>query len=159
MSVDTAKVEGRRTLKFNTLDEILADIEKLNQSKRRTIGNWSDGQILKHLSVPMAWCLDGAQLRAAWYIRLMGWLIKNRFLKNPMPPGFKLPAKFAEVLEVPPTTSWDDGLQTIRTMIARMKAESQRHPSPFLGELTREQWEQLHCRHCELHLSFIIPEA
>jgi hypothetical protein len=40
-----------------------------------------------------------------------------------------------------------------------MKAEPQRFPSPFLGELTREQWDQLHCRHCELHLSFILPES
>jgi hypothetical protein len=158
MSVDTAKVEGRRTLKFNTLDDIVADLDKLNESKRRTLGNWSDGQILKHLTVPMAWSLDGAKVRAAWYIRLMGWMIKNRFLRNPMPAGFKLPADVAEHLEVPPA-SWEDGLQSIKAAIARMKAEPQRHPSPFLGELTREQWEQLHCRHCELHLSFIIPEA
>lgn len=157
MPVDTTKVEGRRTLNFNSLDEILADIEKLNQGKRRTIGNWSDGQILKHLTVPMVWCLDGAKLKAAWYIRLMGWMIKNRFLRNPMPAGFKLSKDFAEHLEAPPT-SWEDGLQAIRSTIARMKAESQRHPSPFLGELTREQWDQLHCRHSELHLSFIVPE-
>jgi hypothetical protein len=158
MPVDTAKVAGRRTLKFNSLDEILADIEKLNQGNRRTLGNWSDGQILKHLTVPMAWCLDGAKLKAAWYMRLMGWMIKNRFLRSPMPPGFKLPKDFAEHLEAPPTT-WEDGLQVIRSTIARMKAEPQRFPSPFLGELTREQWDQLHCRHCELHLSFILPES
>ena len=27
----------------------------------------------------------------------------------------------------------------------------------LLGELTREQSDQLHCRHCELHLSFLVP--
>ena len=26
-------------------------------------------------------------------------------------------------------------------------------------ELTREQWDQLHCRHAELHLSFLTPES
>jgi Protein of unknown function (DUF1569) len=158
MPVDTAKVEGRRTLHFNSLDDILADVERLNQGKVRAIGNWSPGQVLKHLTVPMIWCLDGAQLKGSWIIRIVGWLIKNRILRKPMSAGFKLSNDFAEHL-VPPETSWEDGLQAIRTAIARMKAESQRHPSPFLGEMTREQWDQLHCRHSELHLSFLIPLA
>lgn len=158
MSVDTAKVEGRRTLHFNSLDDIAAEIERLNQGKVRALGNWSPGQILKHLTVPMFWCLDGAPLKAPWHFRAMSWFFKKRFLRMPMQAGFKLPANFAERL-VPGETSWEDGLQVIRTALARMKAEPQRHPSPFLGEMTREQWEQLHCRHCELHLSFLISES
>jgi hypothetical protein len=156
MPVDTAKVQGRRTLHFNSLDDILADVEKLNQSPRRAIGNWSPGQILKHVSINMIWSLDGAPVTAPWYIRLIGWWIRNRFLTEPMSAGFILPSATADHL-VPGETSWEDGLQAFRTGIARMKAESQRHKSPFLGELTREQWDQLHCRHCELHLSFLIP--
>jgi hypothetical protein len=158
MPVDTAKVAGRRTLHFNALDEILADVERLNQSKVRAIGNWSPGQLLKHLSMPMVWCLDGAPLKGSWIIRIFGWFIKNRFLRNPMSAGFKLSDDFAKHLVPPAEVSWEDGVQAIRVAIARMKAESQRHPSPFLGELTREQWDQLHCRHSELHLSFLIPE-
>jgi hypothetical protein len=157
MSVDTAKVEGRRTLHFNTLDDILADVERLGQGKVRALGNWSPGQILKHVTVPMLWCLDGAPLKGAWYIRLMSFFFKKKFLRDPMPAGFKLPEDFARQL-VPGETSWEDGLQAIRATLARLKAEPQRHPSPFLGEMTREQWDQLHCRHCELHLSFLVPE-
>lgn len=156
MSVDTAKVQGRRTLKFNTLDDILADVEQLNQGQIRVLGNWSGGQVLKHLTVPMLWCLDGAPLKTSWFIRLIGWFMKNRFLANPMPAGFKLSSNFATHL-VPGDTSWEDGLQALRAAIQRMKNESQRYPSPFLGELTPEQWVQLHCRHAELHLSFLQP--
>jgi hypothetical protein len=158
MPVDTAKVEGRRTLHFNTPDDILADVERLNQGKVRALGNLSPGQILKHLTVPMLWSLDGAPIKAAWHMRLVAWIMKKRFLCNPMPAGFKLPENFAKQL-IPGETSWEDGLQAIRTALARMKAEPQRHPSPILGELTREQWDQLNCRHCELHLSFLIPDA
>ena len=156
MSVDTTKVEGRRTLKFNSLDDILADLERLNQGPVRNLGNWTPGQLLKHLTMPMVWCLDGTSLRSPWHMRFFGWLIKNRILNSPMPAGFKMPADLAE--RMPPSeTTWEDGLQTLRAVIARLKAESQRYPSPFLGELTRQQWDQLHCRHCELHLSFLIP--
>jgi len=158
MPVDTAKVEGRRSLHFNTLDDIAADIERLNQGKVRALGNWSPGQILKHMSVPMLWCLDGAPFKAGWPIRLACWFMKNRFLRKPMAAGFKVSGDFAKHA-LPAETSWEDGLQAIRAALARMKAEPQRHPSPMLGEMTREQWDQLHCRHCELHLSFLIPEA
>lgn len=157
MTVDTAKVEGRRTLHFNSLDDILVDIERLNQGKVRGLGNWSPGQVLKHLTVPMTWCLDGTALRSPLFLRIVLWCLKNRFLRSPMRSGFKMSDEFAKHL-VPGATTWEEGLHAIRAAIARMKSESQRHPSPFLGVLTREQWDQLHCRHSELHLSFLIPE-
>lgn len=157
MAVDTAKVQGRRELRFHSLDDITADIEKLSQGNVRSLGNWSPGQNLKHLAIVMTWCLDGAPVMAPWYVRIIGWFMKNRFLRNPMPAGFALPEASAKHL-IPGETNWEEGLQAIRAALARMKAEPQRHRSPFLGELTREQWDQLHCRHCELHLSFLIPE-
>ncbi len=158
MSVDTKKVTGRRPLHFDSLDDILADIERLNQGKIRALGNWTPGQVLKHLSVVMIWCLDGAPIRPPWFVRIIGWFMKNRFLRNPMPAGFALPKDAAAHL-IPGETSWEEGIQTIRGAIQRLKSESQRMPSPFLGALTREQWDQLHCRHSELHLSFLVPEA
>ncbi len=157
MLVDTAKVQGRRVLHFSSLDDILADVERLNQSKLRALGNWTAGQILKHVSTVMFWSLDGAPVTAPWYIRLLGWFIKNRFLTKPMSAGFALPKEPATYL-IPGETSWEDGLQALRTALQRLKTEPQRHRSPFLGELTRAQWDQLHCRHCELHLSFLVPE-
>ena len=158
MSINTGKVVGRRTLKFSSIDEILSEVERLNQVKVRTLGNWSSGQILKHLATTMDWCLDGAPVRAPFYIRLFGWFVKNSFLRKPMPAGFALPKDTAIHL-VPGETSWDEGLRHLRSSIQRLKTQTKRWPSPFLGELTREQWDQLHCRHCELHLSFLVPEA
>ena len=157
MSINTAKVPGRRELHFHSLDDILAEVERLNQGKLRAIGNWSPGQILKHLCFVMVWSLDGAPVMAPWYLRVFGWFIKNRFLTNPMSAGFALPKATAEYL-IPGETSWEEGLQGIRAAIQRLKTESQRHRSPFLGELTREQWDQLHCRHSELHFSFLVPD-
>ena len=158
MSVNTAKVAGRRQLHFNSLDDILADVDRLAQGRVRAIGNWSPGQVLKHVSTVMNGCVDGLPFTAPFYIRAALWFFKNRFLTKPMPAGFNLPKRAADHL-VPGDVSWEEGLLAIRTAIQRLKTEPQRKPSPVLGELTRDQWDQLHCRHCELHLSFLVPAS
>jgi len=41
--------------------------------------------------------------------------------------------------------------------VARLQATTKRYPSPAFGPLTLEEWDQLHLRHAELHLSFFVP--
>ena len=45
MPVATAKVEGRRKLDYQSLDEVVADAERLSAGTLTTLGNWSAGQI------------------------------------------------------------------------------------------------------------------
>jgi hypothetical protein len=156
MAVDTTKIENRRKLHFQTIEDILGDVERLNQGKVKALGNWSGGQILKHLSVVMNGSIDGVPTRLGWPIRLLGRLVKGWVLTKGMKPGFQLKGSMAEVL-VPPATSWEDGLQMFRHAIHRLQTETKREPSPFLGTMTRAEWDQLHCRHAELHLSFLVP--
>ena len=59
---------------------------------------------------------------------------------------------------MPAATSLEDGLAHIRNAIHRLQTDPKRVPSAFLGTLTKEEWTQLHCRHAELHFSFLIPE-
>jgi Protein of unknown function (DUF1569) len=157
MTVDTRKVSNRRKLHFNTIDDILPEVERLNREKFKPVGNWSGGQILKHLATAMNTSIDGATVRFSFVLRLFGRVLKRRILKDGMPPGYQLKGEAAEGL-VPPATSWEEGLQLMRTAIRRLQTESQREPSPFLGSMTREEWDQLHCRHSELHLSFLVPD-
>jgi len=157
MSIDTSKVTGRRELKFNTLDEILNDVEHLCQGKVRSLGNWSPGQNVRHLTILMLGCLDGIDLEVPFLTRMAVSLAKGRILTKRMSPGLQLP-KAADAL-LPAETSWEEGVQEMRTALIRMKTESQRHAHPALGKLSREQWDQLHCRHCELHLSFLVSES
>ena len=77
-------------------------------------------------------------------------------LKSPMSAGFRLPEKAYEELG-PPPTEWADGVRQFREAVRRLKSESNRHPSPFLGVMTPEEWNRLFCRHAELHLSFLVP--
>ncbi|MFL5340711.1 MAG: DUF1569 domain-containing protein [Gemmataceae bacterium] len=157
--IDTTKVQGRRQLHFSSLDDIAADVEKLAAGgSPRALGNWSAGQILWHLATSMNYCIDGNPVRLPWYLRLLGRVFRTRMLTKPMPAGFKLSKNLAEKL-MPPATSWDQGLADFRQAMQRLKNESKRSTSPFLGAMTNDEWVQLHCRHSELHLSFLLPAS
>jgi hypothetical protein len=157
-TIDTANVSGRRTLHFDTIDQILDDVDMLGKSREiRALGNWSPGQIFQHLANTMNCSIDGfksmlpAPLR--WLLRIF---MKKRILTSGMTPGFKLGKRQAEQL-VPPPTNVEDGLLSLRTALHRLKTEAKRSPSAFLGHLTDDEWTQIHCRHAELHLSFLVP--
>jgi len=155
--VKTGKVTGRRQLHFNSIEDIVADVEQLAKWKEiRSLGNWSPGQILKHLTIVMNGSVDGVPRMMSGFKQFMiRLLFKNKFLKSPMPPGFELPASASALL--PPPTSLEEGLDGFRRAAKRLQTETQRHAHPALGPLTAEEWNQLHCRHSELHLSFLVP--
>lgn len=155
MTVNTAKVTGRRQLHFSSVDEILAEVDRLAAGPHRMLGNWSFGQILWHLATVMNSSIDGSSIRPGFIMRLLGPLMKGRMLSKGMSPGFQLPANMLKVFG-PPPTSEEDGLKVIREAIRRQKTETHREPSPFLGKMTDAEYVQLHCRHAELHLSFAV---
>jgi hypothetical protein len=156
MPVDTTKVQNRRHLHFDTVEDIHSEVERLSQGEVKTLGNWSGGQILKHLAIVMNGSIDGAPMRLGWPLRLLGRLLKGRVLRKGMTPGYQLKGPAAEAL-VPPATSCEEGLNLFRQAVHRLHTETKREPSPFFGAMTREEWNQLHCRHAELHLSFLVP--
>ena len=158
LPVNTAKVAGRRTLRFNSFREVLADAEKLSQVPVRCLGNWSLGQIFKHLAEGIHMSIDGTKFKTPLLLRIIGPLLfKRRILNKGMSPGIKLPADAAKQL-VPGETSTEEGLKSLRLAIERAENEEKRAPSPFLGKLTREESDKVHLRHAELHLSFVAPE-
>ena len=156
--VKTSKVKGRRELHFAKLDDIQTEAERLASVRVRQLGNWPLGYSLAHLAGAMKMSLDGVDFKAPLYIRLFAPLIKKGLLRGPMKPGFQLPKKASEVLIPSGEVSAQDGLNQLRTQIERLNRETQRAPSPVFGPMTREEWDQLHLRHAEMHLSFYVPE-
>ena len=53
--VDTGKVPGRRPLRFESIDQVLAEVDRLVEAERagqlKRLGNWTLGQVLGHLAV------------------------------------------------------------------------------------------------------------
>ena len=155
--INTGKVADRRQLHFASLEEIAAEVDRLTANPYlNALGNWSPAQIIEHLARALHSSIDGAPPIMPGFIRaVVSLFIKRRMLTRPMSPGFQLPAK-ANWL-IPEPLELCESLVHFRHGIARLRSETKRLPHPVLGTLTAEEWEQLHCRHAELHLSFLVP--
>lgn len=155
--VSTSSVSGRRSVHYQSYDELLADAEQLSIQPTRAIGNWSVGQILRHLALSMDVMIDGAPFSLPGPVQfLIRILLKGRLLKNGLRPGFRIPAKASSL--VPPETTPGEGLALLRTAIERLRSTSRRAPHPAFGVCSSRDWDEFQLRHCELHMSFIVPE-
>jgi hypothetical protein len=154
----TATQATRRPLHFLRLADVLADVEALGAVERRTLGRWTDSQIIEHLAISVDMAFDGYGFRGPWPIRAFVRLIKNRILTGPMPAGIRLPRRGAAMLPAG-DVAWDEAVRHLGRAIARFDTEVPSHPHPVLGGLTTMEYELLTLRHAELHLSFIVPAA
>lgn len=161
--VDTKTVH-RRTLRFQSLDEVITDLDAieaaLHAGTLTHTGNWSPGEVCDHLRKFFQFAIDGFPSKAPapvrWIARMM---LKNRATTSddPLPAGFKLPKSASELLPKPGIADLE-GLQQLRTQIDRVLAgERMTQPSPLLGPLTHEEWMVLQLKHFSLHLSFLEP--
>lgn len=156
MSVDTTKVTGRRKVNYASVEEVLADADRLSAGSVKTLGNWSQGQIYRHLATAFNGSIDGFPDAFPWHIRFMARLFKKRIMAGEMPPGFKLPAEFAKAV-LPEPTAPDVGLAELRAAVGRLQKESHRAKHPVFGNITKEEWDRVHIMHSNLHMSFLSP--
>ena len=159
MSIKTAKVAGRRVLKFQSLDEMLADAEQITSGPVRCMGNWSAGQILKHLAIAVESAITGVDYTHPWYIRLTARLMKRHFLNCTMEPGFQMPQAMKAEFMPPDDVSIGDGLSALRQSVTRFRAATELAPSKIFGQMTRDEAEKFQLRHAEMHLSFLVPDG
>jgi hypothetical protein len=154
MPVKTSKVQGRRPVHYTSYADLLADAEHLAETNVKTLGNWSLGQILKHVAQATDSSIDGSGFvlpaPARWIFTL---LMKRRFLTQPIPAGFKAPKRFQ-----PEDTSVEEGLDLLRNAISRQASEPQRAMHPAFGMISREEWTLFNLRHAEMHMSFAVPD-
>jgi hypothetical protein len=157
MTVNTAKVQGRRQVKYSSYAELLADADRVAAGPVKTLGNWSAGQIFQHLANAYLGSLDGYEMKAPWYVRAGAWVLGRWLLSMRMPAGFKLPPDAARELVPPPTTT-EEGLAALKKAVARLQAEPQRARHPVFGNLSNADYDRLHLNHASMHMSFLIPE-
>jgi hypothetical protein len=159
--VDTGKVGDRRILRFESIDQVLAEADRLAEAERagrlRRLGNWTLGQTLGHLAAWAEYGYTGNPLKPPFFIRWFLRLRKRAFLYGPMRAGVKIPGVPGGTLATEPAPL-DEALARFRGVMGRLKAEAPTAPSPIFGRLTHEEAIALNLRHAELHLGFLDPQ-
>ena len=159
--VDTGKVAARRTLRFESIDQAMAEVERLAEAERagrlRRLGNWTLGQTLGHLAAWTEYGYTGVPLKVPFFIRWILRLRKRKFLYGPMRSGVRIPGVEGGTLATDPVPL-EEGRERFHRAMERLKAEPPTAPSPVFGRLTHEESIALSLRHAELHLGFLIPE-
>ena len=161
-----ARSGDRRSLAFASLDDLRADVDRLLErggGELATIGEITPAQNLWHVAYFIDHAVTGFPFTMPIPMRVFGRLIRNRFLNNPIKPGIKPPPGAPDLSQIvfpPADTPLDDAVRYLRDSIAAATPPgAMRCPSPLFGRLTHGQWVQLHCRHAELHFSFLHPRA
>ncbi len=166
--VNTRKVSGRRKVRFESMAQLEAEIERLAMVEVTCLGNWSLGQILSHLARVMLVAVGETKVQPPLISRLIGCffrpLLKKLLLETGMPAG--LPHKgipvvgrtqeaSSQVADASITT--EAGLAELKAAIDRYKSADGLCPHPLFGN-SPEDWDRFNFRHAELHLSFVVPK-
>jgi hypothetical protein len=160
--VDTGKVAGRRSLRFETIDQMMAEVDRLVAAERagqlQRLGNWTLGQVLGHLAAWAEYGYTGVPLKVPFFVKWIMRLQKQKALYGTMPAGVKIPHVAGGTLATEPL-ALDEGLTRLRQVLERLKSEAPTAPSPVFGPLTHEESIAINLRHAELHLGFLIPQT
>jgi hypothetical protein len=159
--IETGKVSNRRALRFGSIDELLADVDRLAAAERagklRRLGNWTLGQALGHLAGWMEYAYTPAPMKPPFFIRWILRMRKKKYLYGSMRPGVWIPRVEGGTLNTAPM-GLEEGLMRYRAIADRLKKDAPTVESQAFGPLTHEEAIALNLRHAELHLSFFVPE-
>lgn len=146
---------GRRTLHFDSFDEIMPDVERL-LAGHTTVGTWSLAQICRHLATVLRRVVD---LPASTPSDPSQWAPEER--KRQVLETRVLPEGLPAPPEILPgeTLSEREEAEGLRAAIAHYQASSGPvAPHRIFGPLTKAEWDRLQRIHCAHHLSFASPQ-
>ncbi len=169
MTINT-KTVARRQLRFNSVADILADLNTLESAHNRgtltKLGNWPPGTLFEHLAHAVVCSFDGFNgFTFPLWLRIFAPLVKTRMLTTSFPAGYRL-NKSSETNAWKSGISFEEGIELYRDQLGRLMVGSGAAatanpaltpPHPSFGRLTPNEWILYHLRHGELHLSFLKP--
>ena len=145
----------RRPLRFTDLDAAIAECRRLRSSGYQQAGQWTLGQICRHLRLTQDPSIEGYPLWMSFFMPirpLVRWLLLPKILRGDSPSGIRTSSIF-----VPPENLDDE---TELLAFAESVKRFQNHNGPFyphpgFGRLDKQQLELLHAAHASHHLSFL----
>ncbi len=152
-----------RKLTFSDLDQVMPEVDRLVRDGYRQLGQWDLAQCCEHLKLWMQYPIDGYP-PTPWPMRmmiaLMRWTLGRRWLSQILTSRTMRAGGPTLPVSVPQAGQLDvaSAVEELRGIIERVKGRPrERYQSPIFGELTHEQFVQLHCVHAAHHLGFLVP--
>ena len=146
-----------RELRFEDLVLASQEAESLLGSGYQKRGNWSLGQICRHLREVQDMSIDGFPkwMSMLFFLRpIMRRALLPRLMRGDSPIGVRtLP-------QLVPPGDLDDA-QEVAALAASVERflsfEGEYPPHPAFGKMSRDQLTTLHCTHAAHHLRFLEP--
>jgi len=161
---DTKSVQ-RKELRFLTVDDCLAELDRIEAAEKggqlTTIGNWSPGQIMAHLAAWIEYGYVGFPMKpppffVRWLLKLM---LKKMLKTGTMEAGGNIPGVEGGTYgqEEMETLA---GIERYRAALMKMQSEPVVYDSPAFGKVPDEVRIKVNLMHAQLHLSFLnYPQA
>ena len=148
----------RRELEFSSLDEVVAEIDRLASGEVRTTGKHSFAKILRHLALSYDMVTGRVDPpKPPLMMRLMMPFIKSTILNSPVKPGYKLPDKAEAFFWSDEPVSVEEAVAHFKESIESYKQIGPEPMHPFFGKLTKEKLDDMNLQHAAMHLSFVHP--
>ena len=154
----------RRQLRFQSLEDVEQDCRMLMDRGYTALGQWNLAQICLHLNEWMRYPMDGYP-KPFLPLRPVFWLIRltmgRRMLKKILREGFKPGSPTLGATAFAPDSQPD--LEAVNELVATVRRMQSHnggfHRSLLFGDMTQEEVQALQRRHCEHHLSFLVPRT
>lgn len=147
-----------RELHFDSLDQAIAEVERLASGEVKTTGSYTFAQIVNHLATTFD---VGSGRKTAtgipFHMRMMATLFRGFLLSGPIKPGFKLPSKAQDFFWSTEDLSLDEQVAYFREAAQHFMSLETYPKHPVFGKLGPEKSLQLQCGHCAMHLGFVHP--
>ena len=162
MSDAASPTDQRRKLRFTSVDDVIAEAERLAGAERegrlKQLGNWTLGQIINHLATwaEFAYCGYPPSVRAPLPVRMILRMLRNKILTQGMTPGINIRGIPGGTLgtERVPT---EQALPRLRAALETLRQTCPPGPNPVFGRMSHDQWIALNLRHAELHFGYLVP--
>jgi hypothetical protein len=148
---------ARRKLRFRSFEQVVLDVDRLKVG-HATVGRWSLGEILNHLSTTIHLSIDGPPTKRSIVVRrFIGPVVRQMSLwLQWIPEGISVPPGYLPQ----PNSEIEKEADALRHAIERFCAHGGSfHEHPLMGRLSAAQWDRFHRVHCAHHLSFALPTS
>ncbi|MEL7499232.1 MAG: DUF1569 domain-containing protein [Planctomycetota bacterium] len=155
--------EHKRTLKFQSFDEMFSEIEQLQQGGYVSRGNWNLAQTCGHIGEWMRYPVDGFPVPPFW-MRPIFWIMKvtvgQSMKRKILSEGFKggMPTAPPSVPAADAMTDLD-AISQLRETVTRVTSHAgELIPSPLFGPMDMEMLKTVTLLHAAHHLGYLAPK-